>query len=60
LGSHWAHVTSQPEVDEAIQNVQNMYDYFENLERMVKRQKQSLEKVNDAETALSLFYKKEG
>ncbi|KAI8894448.1 Arfaptin-like domain-containing protein [Globomyces pollinis-pini] len=60
LGAQWAHITSQPEVEEAIKHVQDMYDYFESLEKLVKRQKTSLEKVNDVETELSLWYKKEG
>jgi hypothetical protein len=60
LGSQWAHVTSQPEVDEAIKHVQNMYDYFESLERMVTKQKSLLEKINDSEAELSLWYRKEG
>ena len=53
-------MTSQPEVEEAIRKVEEMHDYFERLEKMVKRQKKSIENLNDVETELSLFYKKEG
>lgn len=60
LGAQWAHITSQPEVEEAIKHVQDMYDYFESLEKLVIRQKTGLAKVNDVETELSLWYKKEG
>ena len=59
MGTQWAHVTSQPEVEEAIRKVQEMHDYFERLEKMVKKQKQTIERINDVETELSLFYKKE-
>ncbi|KAJ3364577.1 hypothetical protein HDU91_002516 [Kappamyces sp. JEL0680] len=60
LGAQWAHITSQPEVEEAIKRVQDMYDYFEQLEKLVTRQKDGIAKVNDAETELALWYRKEG
>jgi len=60
LGSQWAHITSQPEVEEAIKKVQDMYDYFESLEKIVTRQKKAIEKTNEAESELSLWYRKEG
>ena len=60
LGAQWAHITSQPEVEEAIKRVQDMYDYFEALEKIVRKQKVALEKVNDIESELSLWYRKEG
>jgi Asp-tRNA(Asn)/Glu-tRNA(Gln) amidotransferase C subunit len=60
LGAQWAHVTSQPEVEEAIKHIQSMYDYFDQLEKMVTRQMQSLQKVNDVESELSIWYKREG
>jgi len=37
-----------------------MYDYFEQLEKLVSKQKTGIQKVNDVETELSLWYKKEG
>lgn len=60
LGSQWAHITSQPEVEEAIKRVQDMYDYFESLEKIIRKQKLALEKMNDIELELSLWYRKEG
>lgn len=60
LGAQWAHITSQPEVEEAIKRVQEMHTYFENLEKIVRRQKSAIEKVNDVESEVSLWYRKEG
>jgi hypothetical protein len=37
-----------------------MYDYFEQLEKLVTKQMLGIQKVNDVETELSLWYKKEG
>ena len=37
-----------------------MYDYFESLEKIVRKQKTAIEKVNDAEIELALWYRKEG
>ncbi|KAH6566138.1 hypothetical protein BASA50_006277 [Batrachochytrium salamandrivorans] len=59
LGSQWAHITSQPEVDEAIKQVQDMYDYFTRLEKMVERQKAALQKVNDVDLEMYLFYQQQ-
>jgi hypothetical protein len=47
-------------VEEAISHVQKMYDYFESLEKLVMKQKSGLVKVNDSESELSIWYKKEG
>lgn len=60
LGSQWAHITSQPEVDEAIKQVQDLYTYFEKLEKIIARQVHALLKLNDIETEVSLHYKQEG
>jgi hypothetical protein len=60
LGKQWAHITSQPEVEEAITHVQKMYDYFESLEKLVRKQKTAIQKVNDTESELAVWYKKEG
>eukprot|EP00842_Homolaphlyctis_polyrhiza_P002346 jgi/Hompol1/3111/HPOL_003153-RA len=59
LGAQWAHVTSQPEVDEAVVQMQLMYDFFEKLEKMVDRQRHALEKINDIDIEMSLFYKQQ-
>ena len=37
-----------------------MYDYFESLEKIIRKQKLALEKMNDIELELSLWYRKEG
>jgi hypothetical protein len=60
LGSHWAHITSQPEVEESIARIQYMYDYFTNLEKIVKRQADAIKKVNQVESELSGWYRQEG
>lgn len=60
LGAQWAHITSQPEVEEAIKHVQNMYDYFDKLEKLVTKQKQAIQNTNDVEIEMALWYKKEG
>ncbi len=60
LGSQWAHITSQPEVEEAIKQVEDLYIYFERLERIVSRQLEGLQRLNDVETEVSLYYQQEG
>lgn len=60
LGSQWAHITSQPEVEEAINQVQVLYTYFERIERMIQRQLEAMQKVNDVETEVGLYYQQEG
>lgn len=37
-----------------------MYDYFESLEKIVRRQQTALVKVNDVESEAALWYRKEG
>ncbi|KAJ8329548.1 hypothetical protein BDV3_001357 [Batrachochytrium dendrobatidis] len=59
LGSQWAHITSQPEVDEAVKQVQDMYDFFARLEKMVERQMIALQKVNDIDVEMYLFYQQQ-
>lgn len=60
LGAQWAHVTSQPEVDEAIKQVQDMWDYFMKLEKMVDKERLALQKLSDVETEMSLWYQQQG
>ncbi|KAI8908950.1 Arfaptin-like domain-containing protein [Gorgonomyces haynaldii] len=60
LGSQWAHITSQPEVDEAIRQVQTLYNYFEKLEKIIGRQVKAIQKLNDCDTEVSLYYQQEG
>ncbi|KAI9017768.1 Arfaptin-like domain-containing protein [Gaertneriomyces semiglobifer] len=60
LGQQWAHVTAQPEVDEASKEVEVMYEYFSQLEKMVEKQRNALQMLNEAEAELSLFYQQMG
>ncbi|KAI9093001.1 Arfaptin-like domain-containing protein [Phlyctochytrium arcticum] len=60
LGQQWAHVTAQPEVDEAAKEIEAMYEYFSQLEKMVEKQRVALQHLNEAEAELSLFYQQKG
>lgn len=60
LGAQWAHITAQPEVDEAIAQVQLLNSYFERLEKLIARQLDAMHRVNDVDTEVSLYYKQEG
>ncbi|RKO96849.1 hypothetical protein CAUPRSCDRAFT_11452, partial [Caulochytrium protostelioides] len=55
-----AHVTAQPDVDEAAKQVEEMWDYFKNLEKLVERQRSILQSLNDTENELSLLYQQKG
>ncbi|KAJ3159158.1 hypothetical protein HDU86_002060 [Geranomyces michiganensis] len=60
MGKQWAHVTAQPEVDEAAKDIEAMYTYFSQLEKMVERQRSALQQLNEVEAELSLFYQQKG
>ncbi|KAJ3300433.1 hypothetical protein HK104_000491 [Borealophlyctis nickersoniae] len=60
LGQQWAHITAQPEVDEAVKQVQAMHEYFSYLEKMVEKQRSALQMLNEVEAELSLFYQQKG
>ncbi|KAI8930277.1 Arfaptin-like domain-containing protein [Entophlyctis helioformis] len=60
LGSQWAHITSQPEVDEAFKQVQDLHDFFLRLEKMVARQTDAMQRLNDLDVEMSLFYQQQG
>ena len=56
----WAHITAQPEVDDAVKQVQVMHEYFTYLEKLVEKQRQALQMLHDVEAELSLFYQQKG
>ena len=60
LGSQWAHITSQPEVDEAIKQVEDLHKYFEKMEKLIGRQVKAMQKLNDVDTEVALYYQQEG
>ncbi|KAI8824899.1 uncharacterized protein EV422DRAFT_516699 [Fimicolochytrium jonesii] len=60
MGKQWAHVTAQPEVDEAAKEIESMYSYFSQLEKMVEKQRACLQQLNEVEAELSLFYQQKG
>ncbi|KAJ3184722.1 hypothetical protein HDU87_004126 [Geranomyces variabilis] len=60
MGKQWAHVTAQPEVDEAAKDIEAMHTYFSQLEKMVERQRSALQQLNEVEAELSLFYQQKG
>ncbi|TPX72777.1 hypothetical protein SpCBS45565_g00368 [Spizellomyces sp. 'palustris'] len=60
VGKQWAHVTAQPEVDESAKEIDAMYDYFSQLEKMVEKQRMALQQLNEVEAELSLFYQQKG
>ncbi|KAJ3056175.1 hypothetical protein HK097_007781 [Rhizophlyctis rosea] len=60
LGQQWAHITAQPEVDDAVKQVQVMHEYFTYLEKLVEKQRQALQMLHDVEAELSLFYQQKG
>lgn len=47
-------------MEEAIKQVQDLYTYFEKLERMIARQLVALQRLNYVETEVSLYYQQEG
>ncbi|TPX58975.1 hypothetical protein PhCBS80983_g02813 [Powellomyces hirtus] len=60
VGKQWAHVTAQPEVDESAKEIEAMYSYFSQLEKMVEKQRSALQQLNEVEAELSLFYQQKG
>ncbi|KAJ3413728.1 hypothetical protein HDV05_007631 [Chytridiales sp. JEL 0842] len=54
------HITSQPEVDEASKEVQAMYNYFDELQKMVDIQVLQLKALNETEQELALFFQQKG
>ncbi|KAL2918168.1 Glycerophosphocholine phosphodiesterase [Polyrhizophydium stewartii] len=59
LGAQWAHVTAQPEVDDAVRQVTEMNDFFTRLEKMVDRQRVAMQKINDIDIEMYLFYQQQ-
>ncbi|KAJ3020002.1 hypothetical protein HKX48_001459 [Thoreauomyces humboldtii] len=60
VGKQWAHVTQQPEVDEAAKDIESMHTYYAQLEKMVEKQRYALQQLNEVESELSLFYQQKG
>ncbi|KAJ3042926.1 hypothetical protein HDV00_006233 [Rhizophlyctis rosea] len=60
LGQQWAHITAQPEVDDAVKQVQVMHEYFTFLEKLVEKQRSALQMLHEVEAELSLFYQQKG
>ncbi|KAI8618271.1 hypothetical protein BC830DRAFT_1216757 [Chytriomyces sp. MP71] len=54
------HVTAQPEVDEAAEEVKGMYGYFDEVEELVLRHAQQLRALNETEAGLALFFQQKG
>ncbi|KAI8840660.1 Arfaptin-like domain-containing protein [Chytriomyces cf. hyalinus JEL632] len=59
-GEGQLHVTSQPEVDEAADEVKAMYSYFSEIEELVMRHSQQLKALNETEAGLALFFQQKG
>ncbi|KAJ3191734.1 hypothetical protein HK101_007447 [Irineochytrium annulatum] len=55
-----AHVTAQPEVDEAVKEVETMFGYFNELSKLVERQLSQLKALNETEQELALFFQQKG
>ncbi|KAI9360478.1 Arfaptin-like domain-containing protein [Zopfochytrium polystomum] len=54
------HITAQPEVDEAAKEVQTMYSYFDELDKLVEKQLFQLKALNETEQELALFFQQKG
>ena len=60
LGSHWAHVTAQPEVTSAINQVQDMYETFVKIQKVVEKQILTYENLIVVQGESSLFFQQLG
>ncbi|KAJ3208448.1 hypothetical protein HDU67_006713 [Dinochytrium kinnereticum] len=54
------HVTAQPEVDEAVKEVEAMFSYFSDLSKLVEKQVAQLKALNETEQELALFFQQKG
>ncbi|KAJ3101506.1 hypothetical protein HDU97_001321 [Phlyctochytrium planicorne] len=54
------HVTSQPEVDEAVKDVEDMFAYFSELAKLQEKQLAQLKALNETEQELALFFQQKG
>lgn len=53
-------VTPQPEVDDAVREVQDMYSYFDELGKLVEKHLFQLKIINETEQELALFFQQRG
>lgn len=60
LGSHWAHVTAQPEVDAAAKEVESMMAFFSKMEKMIEKQRDALAYLTETEAECSLYFQQLG
>lgn len=57
FGAQWAHITAQPEVDEASISVEKINAYVISLEALIRKQIVSLKSVSNIENEISVFLK---
>ncbi|KAJ3204829.1 hypothetical protein HDU83_006157 [Entophlyctis luteolus] len=60
IGDTPVHVTTQPEVDEAAQEVLEMQAYFDEVGGMLEKQASQLRSLNETEASMALFFQQKG